>query len=74
ILLLTIAWIISVVFIIGDMGKAKNKTKCKELFSKSRSINLLSAARLCLFAERDVWFVVALPIYLAKQFNWNFWW
>jgi len=27
-----------------------------------------------LFAARDVWFVVALPIYLAQQFNWNFWW
>lgn len=74
ILLLTIAWIISVVFLKGDMGKAKNKPKFKELFSKSRAINLLSAARLCLFAARDVWFVVALPIYLAQQFNWNFWW
>ena len=74
ILLLTIAWIISVVFLKGDMGKAKNKPKFKELFSKSRAINLLSAARLCLFAARDVWFVVALPIYLAKQFNWDFWW
>lgn len=65
---------ISVVFLKGDMGKAKNKPKFKELFSKSRAINLLSAARLCLFAARDVWFVVALPIYLAQQFNWNFWW
>ncbi|WP_039037502.1 organoarsenical effux MFS transporter ArsJ [Pseudoalteromonas sp. ECSMB14103] len=74
ILLLTIAWIISVVFLKGDMGKAKNKPKFKELFSKSRALNLLSAARLCLFAARDVWFVVALPIYLAQQFNWNFWW
>jgi MFS family permease len=74
IILLTIAWMISVVFLKGDMGKAKNKPKFKELFSKSRAINLLSAARLCLFAARDVWFVVALPIYLAQQFNWNFWW
>jgi len=74
IVLLTIAWMISVVFLKGEMGKAKNKPKFKELFSKSRAINLLSAARLCLFAARDVWFVVALPIYLAQQFNWNFWW
>ncbi len=30
----------------------------------------MSAARLFLFAARDVWFVIALPLYLASQFNW----
>ena len=72
--LLSIAWIISLIFLKGDIGKAKSKPKFKELFSKSRAINLLSAARLCLFAARDVWFVVALPVYLAAQFNWDHWW
>ena len=74
IVLLSIAWVISLVFLKGDMGKAKTKPKFKELFSKSRAINLLSAARLCLFAARDVWFVVALPVYLAAQFKWDHWW
>ncbi len=27
-----------------------------------------------LFGARDVWFVVALPVYLAVTFNWNHWW
>ena len=72
--LLGIAWLVSLIYLKGDMGKAKNKPKFKELFSKSRAINLLSAARLCLFAARDVWFVVALPVYLAAQFNWDHWW
>ncbi|WP_165735545.1 organoarsenical effux MFS transporter ArsJ [Pseudoalteromonas sp. C8] len=72
--LLSVAWFISLIFLKGDIGKAKNKPKFKELFSKSRAINLLSAARLCLFAARDVWFVVALPVYLAAQFNWDHWW
>ncbi|NMP03872.1 organoarsenical effux MFS transporter ArsJ [Pseudoalteromonas arctica] len=72
--LLSVAWVISLIFLKGDIGKAKNKPKFKELFSKSRAINLLSAARLCLFAARDVWFVVALPVYLAAQFNWDHWW
>ncbi|OLF74722.1 MFS transporter permease [Pseudoalteromonas haloplanktis] len=72
--LLGIAWLVSLTYLKGDMGKAKNKPKFKELFSKSRAINLLSAARLCLFAARDVWFVVALPVYLAAQFNWDHWW
>ncbi|TXR54395.1 organoarsenical effux MFS transporter ArsJ [Reinekea thalattae] len=57
-----------------DLGKAKNKPKFNEIFSKSRAINLLSAARMFLFGARDVWFVVALPVYLAAQFNWNHWW
>ncbi len=74
IMLLTIAWIISLVYLEGDIGKAKNKPKFKALLSKSRAINLLSAARFCLFAARDVWFVVALPVYLASQFNWPHWW
>lgn len=54
-----------------DLGKAKYKPKFSDLFSKSASINRLSAARLCLFGARDVWFVVALPVYLSSQFDWS---
>ena len=57
-----------------DLGKAKNKPKFTQVFSKSRAINYLSAARLFLFGARDVWFVVALPVYLAANFGWNHWW
>ena len=39
----------------------------------TRAINILSAARLFLFGARDVWFVVALPVYLAATFGWDFW-
>src|SRR5690606_34643186 len=48
--------------------------KFSELFSKSRAINVLSAARLFLFGARDVWFVVALPVFLSSQLGWDFWW
>ncbi|GEA51223.1 MFS transporter [Vibrio inusitatus NBRC 102082] len=61
----------SLVWLESDMGKAKNKPKFKHLFSKSESINVLSAARMFLFGARDVWFVVALPIYLGSVFGWN---
>ena len=54
-----------------DLGKAKNRAKFSELFSKSGPVNILSAARLFLFGARDVWFVIALPIYLGATFNWN---
>jgi hypothetical protein len=42
------------------------------LLSKSPAINWLSAARLFLFASRDVWFVVGLPVFLS-QLGWSSW-
>ena len=57
----------------ADLGKIKRKVKFKELFSKSDAINRLSLARLFLFASRDVWFVVALPVYLSETYGWNSW-
>ena len=43
------------------------------MLSKSRAINVLSGARMFLFGARDVWFVVALPVYLSTVFHWDFW-
>ncbi|MDP4982218.1 organoarsenical effux MFS transporter ArsJ [Pseudoalteromonas tunicata] len=71
---LTCVWLLSLRLLKSDLGKSKNKPKFSELFSKSPAINALSAARLFLFAARDVWFVVALPVYLAMQFKWDHWW
>ncbi len=70
---LALVWLMSLVLLKKDLGKAKNKPKFTEIFSKSRSVNILSAARLFLFAARDVWFVVALPVYLASQWSWDHW-
>ncbi|MDP5147524.1 organoarsenical effux MFS transporter ArsJ [Shewanella sp. ULN5] len=72
--LLAVVWLFSLIALKQDLGKAKNKPKFKEVFSKSRAINILSAARLFLFGARDVWFVVALPVFLAVTFNWDHWW
>jgi MFS family permease len=55
----------------GELGKTRYKAKFSHLFSKNVSLNYLSAARLCLFAGRDVWFVIALPVYLASQLHWQ---
>ncbi|MDR5898542.1 organoarsenical effux MFS transporter ArsJ [Halomonas vilamensis] len=57
----------------ADLGRQKVKPKFSEIFSKSRAINVLSAARFCLFASRDVWFVVALPVFLYDQHGWSHW-
>lgn len=70
---LAVVWLFSLVALRRDLGKAKNKPKFTEIFSKSRSVNVLSAARLFLFGSRDVWFVVALPVYLTTTFGWDYW-
>ena len=44
----------------------------KDLFSKSRNINILSIARVFLFGSRDIWFVVGLPVFLYSN-GWSFW-
>ena len=57
----------------SGLGKAKSKIKFSTIFSKSTAVNWLSAARLFLFAARDVWFVVGLPVFLASNLHWSFW-
>jgi hypothetical protein len=55
----------------GDLGRSKKKVRFSSILSKSSEINWLSAARLFLFAARDVWFVVGLPVFLS-QLGWSF--
>ncbi|NIY85275.1 organoarsenical effux MFS transporter ArsJ [Vibrio hepatarius] len=71
---LTLVFIGSVLGLESNMGKAKDKPKFNQIFSKSSSINILSAARMFLFGARDVWFVVALPVYLGSVFGWDHLW
>jgi MFS family permease len=66
-------WLLSLMLLKADLGRSRNKPNIRQLLSKSSAINQLSAARLCLFAARDVWFVVALPVYLAQQLSWTYW-
>jgi predicted MFS family arabinose efflux permease len=54
-----------------QLGKAKASKSFKELFAKTRAINLMAAARVFLFGSRDVWFVVGLPVYLYG-FGWKY--
>ncbi|MAC47825.1 MAG: MFS transporter [Oceanospirillum sp.] len=69
--MLAVVWVFSVLSLKKDLGKAKNKPKFKDMLSKSKPVNMLSAARLFLFGARDVWFVIALPVYLAAEFGWD---
>lgn len=56
----------------GHLGQAKTKAASAGILSNSRGINRLSLARLALFAARDVWFVVSVPIFLASVLGWSF--
>ena len=68
---LAVVWIGSLALLKRDLGKASYKPKFREIFSKSSAINWLSAARLFLFGARDVWFVIALPIFLSQTIGWG---
>jgi hypothetical protein len=49
-----------------SVGQSKAKPAFKGILSNSSGINRLSLARIALFAARDVWFVVSVPIFLAS--------
>ena len=55
----------------ADLQAKKSKAKFKHVFSKKQQINRLSAARFFLFGARDIWFVVALPVFLQASLNWG---
>ena len=57
----------------AEIGRMKSKPGFQALFSKSTGINRLSLARFFLFGARDVWFVVALPVFLQATLGWRFW-
>jgi predicted MFS family arabinose efflux permease len=55
-----------------DIGRAKQRTALRSILAKSEAINRLSAARFFLFASRDIWFVVALPVFLDDEVGWSY--
>jgi predicted MFS family arabinose efflux permease len=57
----------------GTLGQADRTARFVHLFSNNRAVNVLAAARILLFASRDVWFVVGLPVFLRTELGWSFW-
>ena len=56
----------------GDLGQVKSKDRLKDFFNQGREINLLAAARVFLFGARDIWFVVAVPVFFHEHLHWSF--
>ena len=61
------ALVVTAILMHGGLGRTDAKAKFRHMFSKNRAINVLAAARIFLFASRDVWFVVGLPVYLRTR-------
>ena len=57
----------------GHLGTPDRTAKFRGMFSNNRSVNILAAARIFLFASRDVWFVIGLPVFLESVLGWSFW-
>ena len=67
------AILVVVLLLLPDgIGRPKKKPPFTSVLSTSPGINRLSAARMFLFAGRDVWFVVGVPVFLATGLGWDF--
>jgi len=69
--LLFVVLIATVILLPSSVGKMSGKPKFSQVFSRIVAINWLSAARFFLFGSRDVWFVVALPVFLVETVGWG---
>lgn len=71
--MIVVALVSVLVLMRGELGRTDAKAKFRHMFSNNRAVNALAAARIFLFASRDVWFVVGLPVYLRTVLGWSFW-
>jgi predicted MFS family arabinose efflux permease len=71
--LVLIALIVTSSMMRGHLGRPDKTAKFTQMFSNNRAVNILAAARIFLFAARDVWFVVGLPFFLYSELGWSFW-
>ncbi|MFT6433710.1 MAG: putative MFS family arabinose efflux permease [Candidatus Azotimanducaceae bacterium] len=70
--LLSLVLVATMISLPSGVGKLSTKPKFSQVFSHNAAINWLAAARFFLFASRDVWFVVALPVFLYSELNFTF--
>lgn len=66
------ALLVSVLVLPRATGKSGEKIPLRSVLSDDPRINWLAAARFFLFGSRDLWFAVALPVFLAASLGWSF--
>jgi predicted MFS family arabinose efflux permease len=69
---LLVVLFITMVLLPSAVGTMKTKARFSQIFSNIAAINWLSGARFFLFGSRDVWFVVALPVFFYDVLGWSF--
>ncbi|WP_428354893.1 organoarsenical effux MFS transporter ArsJ [Methyloprofundus sp.] len=69
---LMLVLLLSFILLKKELGKTSYKPKFTDIFSKSAAVNRLSAARFFLFGARDIWFVIALPVFLQEHLHWDY--
>ena len=52
-------------------GKSRARVSLGDLWPRDARIQWLSVVRLWLFGARDVWFVLALPLFLSSELGWS---
>ncbi|MGI9616231.1 MAG: organoarsenical effux MFS transporter ArsJ [Acidimicrobiales bacterium] len=70
--LIAVALVAVALLLDQDIGRSEAKPPLRTILAKSAAINRLSTARFFLFGSRDIWFVVALPVFLAESLGWSF--
>lgn len=70
--LIVTALIVVLTMMRGELGRPDATAKFRHMFSNNRAVNVLAAARISLFASRDVWFVVGLPVFFHDELGWGF--
>jgi len=69
--LLGVALVTSALLLPRGTGRIAGKAKLRSVFSDDARINWLAASRLFLFGSRDLWFAIALPVFLAANLGWS---
>ena len=70
--LVALSLMVVVLFLREEIGKSKEPQPLRIFSSESSTINRLSTARIFLFGSRDIWFVVALPVFLDEELGWSY--
>ena len=64
--------VLSLLLLPRGIGRLSAKPRFTDVLSRIAAVNWLAGARFFLFASRDVWFVVGLPVFLYDVLNWSF--
>lgn len=64
--------LVIVLVLLRDLGQPQSEPPLGRVLTASPAITRLSVARFFLFGSRDIWFVVALPVFLDEELGWSF--